>query len=105
MRRDVIERVKVRLAELKPALPAGVEIVPTYDRSSLIDRAIATLKRSLVEEGITVSVVIVLFLLHFRSALLPIVSLPIAGRLERIYKRAADAEAGGDAHDGKRLAR
>jgi copper/silver efflux system protein len=76
--RDVIERVKTRLAELKPALPPGVEIMPTYDRSSLIERAIATLKRSLLEEAITVSLVIVLFLLHFRSALLPIVSLPIA---------------------------
>ena len=75
---DVIGRVKARLGELRTALPPGVEIVPTYDRSSLILRAIATLKRALLEEGITVSVVILLFLLHFRSALLPILSLPIA---------------------------
>lgn len=75
---DVIGRVKARLAELGAALPSGVEIVPTYDRSSLIERAIRTLRSSLVEEAITVSLVIVLFLLHFRSALLPIVSLPIS---------------------------
>ena len=75
---DVIDRVKTRLAELGTALPKGVEIVPTYDRSALIHRAIATLKGSLVEEMITVSVVILVFLLHFRSALLPIVSLPLA---------------------------
>src|SRR6266542_4230324 len=59
-------------------MPEGVEIVPTYDRSSLIERAIRTLKHALTEEAITVSLVIMLFLLHFRSALLPIISLPIA---------------------------
>src|SRR6266851_57414 len=75
---DVISRVQAKIDELKPALPAGVEIIPTYDRSSLIERAIQTLKHSLTEEAITVSVVIMLFLLHFRSALLPIISLPIA---------------------------
>lgn len=75
---DVIGRVKARLAELGSALPPGVEIVPTYDRSSLIERAIATLRGSLTEEAVVVSVVIILFLLHFRSALLPIMSLPIA---------------------------
>ena len=75
---DVIARVKTRLTELGSALPPGVEIVPTYDRSSLIERAIATLRGSLIEEAITVSLVIILFLLHLRSALLPIISLPIA---------------------------
>jgi len=75
---DVIARVKTRMHELSPSLPPGVEIVSTYDRSSLIERAIATLRTSLLEEAITVSIVIILFLLHFRSALLPIVSLPIA---------------------------
>jgi Cu(I)/Ag(I) efflux system membrane protein CusA/SilA len=75
---DVIERVKTRMKEVGPSLPPGVEIVPTYDRSSLIQRAIATLRTALVEEAITVSLVIILFLLHFRSALLPIISLPIA---------------------------
>jgi copper/silver efflux system protein len=75
---DVIERVKGRLDELRSALPPGVEVVATYDRASLISRAIATLRGSLLEEAITVSLVIILFLLHFRSALLPIISLPIA---------------------------
>jgi len=75
---DVVDRVRARMTELKSALPPGVEIVPTYDRSSLIERAIATLKSSLLEEALTVSLVIVLFLLHLRSALLPILSLPIA---------------------------
>jgi Cu(I)/Ag(I) efflux system membrane protein CusA/SilA len=75
---DVIGRVKARIAELGSALPPGVEIVPTYDRSSLIERAIATLRSALTEEAIVVSVVIILFLLHFRSALLPIISLPIS---------------------------
>ena len=75
---DVIARVKVRLAELGTALPPGVEVVPTYDRSTLIERAIRTLRASLTEEAIVVSLVIVLFLLHFRSALLPIISLPIS---------------------------
>jgi Cu(I)/Ag(I) efflux system membrane protein CusA/SilA len=76
--REVIARVKMRLTELGTALPPGVEIVTTYDRSSLIERAIQTLKRALIEEGITVAIVILLFLLHFRSALIPIISLPIA---------------------------
>ncbi len=75
---DVIARVKSRLLELKTALPPGVEVVETYDRSSLIERAIDTLKHSLTEEAITVSLVIILFLLHLRSALLPIIALPIA---------------------------
>src|SRR3954451_818379 len=61
---DVIGRVQAKINELQTALPAGVEIVPTYDRSSLIERAINTLKHSLTEEAITVTVVILLFLLH-----------------------------------------
>jgi Cu(I)/Ag(I) efflux system membrane protein CusA/SilA len=76
--REVIARVKQKLETLSKSLPPGVEIVPTYDRSSLIDRAISTLRRTLVEEMIVVSVVILVFLLHLRSAALPIVSLPIA---------------------------
>ncbi len=76
--RDVISRVKARLAELERSLPAGVEVVTTYDRSALIDRAIDTLRRALGEEMIVVSAVIALFLLHFRSTLLPVVSLPLA---------------------------
>ena len=76
--KDVIGRVKARIAELRPGLPAGVELVTTYDRAPLIDRAIETLRKALTEEAITVSLVIILFLLHFRSALLPIISLPVA---------------------------
>jgi len=75
---DVIRRVQAKLDELRRTLPPGVEIVPTYDRSSLIERAIRTLRHTLTEEAITVSLVIFLFLLHFKSALLPIISLPIA---------------------------
>jgi Cu(I)/Ag(I) efflux system membrane protein CusA/SilA len=75
---NVIERVKAKIEELKPSLPKGVEIKVGYDRSSLIERSIETLKHALIEEIIVVSLVILLFLLHFRSALLPILSLPIA---------------------------
>jgi len=75
---EVIERAKTKLEELKPGLPPGVEIVPTYDRSALIHRSIDTLRRALVEEGVTVAAVILLFLLHVRSALLPIISMPLA---------------------------
>jgi Cu(I)/Ag(I) efflux system membrane protein CusA/SilA len=75
---DVIERVKRRIAEIEPGLPEGVEIVPVYDRSSLIERAIDTLKRVLVEEMIIVSLVIVAFLLHLRSALVAVITLPVA---------------------------
>jgi Cu(I)/Ag(I) efflux system membrane protein CusA/SilA len=75
---EIIERVKAKLEELKPGLAPGVEVVPTYDRSSLIHRSIETLRHALLEEGVTVAIVILLFLLHFRSALLPIVSMPLA---------------------------
>lgn len=75
---DVIGRVKQKVAELKPAFPSGVELEIAYDRSDLIERSIDTLKHSLIEEAIVVSAVIVLFLLHLRSALLPIFSLPIS---------------------------
>jgi Cu(I)/Ag(I) efflux system membrane protein CusA/SilA len=74
----VIERVEERIAELSRTLPAGVEIRPVYDRSGLIERSIDTLERSLLEEMIVVALVIVIFLLHLRSALLPIVTLPLA---------------------------
>jgi copper/silver efflux system protein len=74
----VIDRVKTRLAELKSALPPGVRIVPTYDRSGLINASIGTLRRTLIEEGIVVSLVILVFLFHVRSALVPILALPVA---------------------------
>jgi len=75
---DVINGVKAKIEELKPSLPEGIEIVPVYDRSSLIQRAIATLKEKLIEESIIVSLVSIVFLLHFRSALVAILILPIA---------------------------
>jgi Cu(I)/Ag(I) efflux system membrane protein CusA/SilA len=74
---DVIERVKHRLDELRPSLPAGVRVEIAYDRSGLIRRSIGTLTTALVEEAVTVSLIIVVFLLHFRSSLLPILSLPL----------------------------
>jgi len=75
---DVVGRVKQKLAEVEPGLPPGVEVHVTYDRTALIHRSIDTLRRALVEEAVTVALVIVLFLLHVRSALLPMLSLPIA---------------------------
>ncbi len=75
---NVIDGVKKKLAEIKPSLPPGVEVVSGYDRSGLIHASIETLQRDLLEEAIIVSVVIILFLLHFRSALIPILTLPIA---------------------------
>ena len=74
----VIDRVKTRLAELKGALPSGVRIVPTYDRSGLINASIGTLRRTLIEEAVVVSLVILVFLFHVRSALVPILALPVA---------------------------
>ncbi len=75
---EVIRRVEHKLDALRPSLPAGVEVVPVYSRAGLIERAIDTLKHSLLEEMIVVSLVIILFLLHLRSALLPILSIPLA---------------------------
>ncbi len=74
----VIEAVKARLAEVEKSLPEGVRVVATYDRSRLIEESVGTLKRALVEEMLVVSLVIFVFLLHARSALVPIVSLPVA---------------------------
>jgi copper/silver efflux system protein len=75
---NVINGVKKKLAEIKGSLPPGVEVVAGYDRAGLISASISTLKRSLIEEAIIVSLVIVVFLFHFRSALIPILTLPIA---------------------------
>jgi Cu(I)/Ag(I) efflux system membrane protein CusA/SilA len=74
----VIRGVKARLAEIARTLPPGVTIVPTYDRSTLIEGAVHTLTSRLVEEMAIVSLVILLFLFHVRSALIPILSLPVA---------------------------
>ena len=73
----VIQHVKDRLAEIAPALPQGVTIESVYDRSELIYRAIDTLKRTLIEESIIVAMVCVIFLLHVRSALVAIITLPL----------------------------
>ena len=75
---NVINRVKAKIEEIKPSLPKGVELVSTYDRSDLIHRAIDTLRHQLIEEMIIVSLVILLFLWHFPSAIIPIVTIPIA---------------------------
>ncbi|KFI22806.1 efflux RND transporter permease subunit [Nitrosococcus oceani] len=75
---SVINRVKQRMAEIKPGLPEGVEIVPAYDRSTLIKQAIDTLQKTLIEEMIIVSLVILAFLLHLRSALVAVITLPVA---------------------------
>src|ERR1035437_1543324 len=72
-----IKNVKARLAEIQPGLPHGVVLRPVYDRSSLIERAIATLKDKLVEEGIIVAIVCIVFLLHASSALVAILTLPV----------------------------
>jgi len=74
---DVINGVKSKLEELKAGLPEGVEILTVYDRSTLIHRAIKTLKETLIEECIIVAFICVIFLLHVRSALAAIVTLPI----------------------------
>ncbi len=73
----VIDRVKAKLAEIAPSLPGGVEIVTTYDRSDLIRRSIDTLKHTLAEELIIVSLVILIFLWHIPSALIPIITIPV----------------------------
>src|SRR5216684_1014929 len=75
---NVINGIKHRLLEIKPSLPPGVEVVAGYDRSGLIHASIETLQRDLLEEASIVSVVIIIFLFHFRSALIPILTLPIA---------------------------
>jgi copper/silver efflux system protein len=75
---NVINGVKKKLAEVKTSLPPGVEVVPGYDRAGLIEDSIRTLQRDLLEEAIIVSLVIIVFLFHFRSALIPILTLPIA---------------------------
>jgi Cu(I)/Ag(I) efflux system membrane protein CusA/SilA len=75
---DVINGVKAKLRKIAPSLPPGVEIMPGYDRSGLIHASIHTLQRDLLEEAIIVSLVIIVFLFHFRSALIAILALPIA---------------------------
>ena len=75
---DVIERVKAKITEITPSLPEGVEIIPTYDRSDLILRSVSTLREKLIEESVIVSLITILFLFHVRSALVVILTLPLA---------------------------
>ncbi|HHJ12577.1 MAG TPA: efflux RND transporter permease subunit [Chromatiales bacterium] len=74
---EVIHKVKEKLEELKPGLPEGVEIVPTYDRSALIKRSVRTLSEKLIEEFIVVALVCLVFLFHLRSSLVAVISLPL----------------------------
>src|SRR5207237_1840971 len=75
---NVIDGIKKKIEEIKSSLPEGVHIVPTYDRSDLIKRAIATLREKLIEESIVVALVCILFLWHVRSSLVAIIALPVA---------------------------
>ncbi len=74
----VIERIKEKIEEIRPALPEGVEIVTTYDRTDLINHSIETLQEKLLEEILIVSLVCLVFLFHFRSALVAVFTLPVA---------------------------
>jgi Cu(I)/Ag(I) efflux system membrane protein CusA/SilA len=85
---EVIDAVKTRLEELEPGLPEGVRVIPVYDRSDLIRRAIGTLKSALTEIILTVSVIIFLFLWHPPSAFIPIVTIPIVVLISFIPFRA-----------------
>lgn len=75
---SVIERVKAKLEEIQPGLPAGVKVLPVYDRSELILRSIDNLKHTLIEELVIVSIVILIFLWHIPSAIIPVLTIPIA---------------------------
>ncbi|WP_242392251.1 efflux RND transporter permease subunit [Anaeromyxobacter oryzisoli] len=81
---NVIDRVKAKLEELKPSLPKGVEVVTTYDRSELIDAAIGTVKDKVIEEIVIVSIIILIFLWHIPSAIVPIVTIPVSVALSFI---------------------
>lgn len=75
---EVIQNVKAKLAELRQGLPEDVEIVTVYDRSTLIERSVRTLLEKLLEEGLAVALICIIFLLHFRSSLVAIITLPVA---------------------------
>ena len=85
---EVIANAKSRISELMPSLPSGSEIVPVYDRSTLIEAAIETLKGTLVEESIVVALVTIVFLLHVRSALVAILMLPVGILIAFVAMRA-----------------
>ncbi len=75
---EVIDRVKARLKEIEPGMPSGVKVVPIYDRSELIRRAISNARSTLIEVVITVVIIILIFLWHFPSAVIPVVTIPVA---------------------------
>ena len=75
---EVIDRVKARLKEIEPGMPAGMKVVPIYDRSELIRRAISNAKWTLIEVVVTVVIIILIFLWHFPSAVIPVVTIPVA---------------------------
>lgn len=85
---EIIARVKTKIAEIQRGLPAGVRIVPVYDRSALIGRAVGTLKRSLIEETLLVVLAHILFLMHFRSVLIVSAPLPVAVLIAFLLMRA-----------------
>ncbi|MBL7686312.1 MAG: efflux RND transporter permease subunit, partial [Deltaproteobacteria bacterium] len=90
---EVIDRVKTKLSEIQKNLPEGIEIISTYDRSELILRSIDTLKETLLHELIIVSLVILIFLWHIPSAIIPIVTIPIAVLLSFLPFRSANMTA------------
>jgi Cu(I)/Ag(I) efflux system membrane protein CusA/SilA len=83
--KNVIERIKNKIEEIKPGLPPGVEVVPSYDRSTLIKESIGTLERALIEAFIVVSIMVAIFLLHFRSILRILIELPVSVLLAFIF--------------------
>src|SRR5262245_13518029 len=87
---DVIERVKAKIRALQAGLPAGVRIVPFYDRSALIERAVHTLRRALIEETIVVTIINIVFLLHVRSVLIVTIPLPLAVLTAFLFMRYLD---------------
>jgi len=90
---DVINRVKTKLETLMPSLPEGVELVETYDRSVLIERSIDTLTHTLLVEMIIVALIIIIFLLHIPSAMVPIITLPVAVIISFILMRLMNVSA------------
>src|SRR6202521_2879953 len=84
---DVIDRVKAKIKEIEPGIPAGVKIIPIYDRSELIHNTIGTVKATIIEVIITVVLIILVFLWHFPSAAIPIVTMPVAVLLSFIPLR------------------
>jgi len=86
---DVIDRVKTRLKDIEPGLPSGVKVVPVYDRSELIHRSISNARLTLIEVILTVVVIILIFLWHFPSAVIPVVTIPVAVLLALIPLRYA----------------